>query len=237
LTLKCDLYLGGSNPIIALCILSHYGDHLCQVISKNFQRLKVMEQTRKCYGRTDWQTDGGHSYNPLSAMRKVINNVGLVPSEKAIHIKAQDLFIYFWEYLKTKTLSVLFLTSVTKIVQKTTKKISVKILSNIAYFYVTSTLLKASWRLSCFTVEDLNMFPSVHYFIILTLSGHLLRHFRITKSIRKWNLAYSNKENIKQICKIKKSKSYVHPDSNPVLVTFSRGLFHMIYWYLLMMRK
>lgn len=57
------------------------------------------------------------------------------------------------------------------------------------------------------------MFPSVHYFIILTPSGHLLRQIRITKSIRKWNLAYSNKENSKIVCKIKKSKSYVHPDS------------------------
>jgi hypothetical protein len=57
------------------------------------------------------------------------------------------------------------------------------------------------------------MFPSVHYFIILTPSGHLLRQVRITKSIRKWNLAYSNKENIKIVCKIKKSKSYVYPDS------------------------
>jgi hypothetical protein len=51
--------------------------------------------------RTDGLTDGVHSYNPLSTTRKAINNVGLVPSEKAIHIKAQDLFIYFWEYLKT----------------------------------------------------------------------------------------------------------------------------------------
>jgi hypothetical protein len=58
-----------------------------------------------------------------------------------------------------------------------------------------------------------NMFSTVHYFIILTPSGHLLRQIRITKYVRKWNLAYSNKENSKIDCKIKKSKSYVHPDS------------------------
>jgi hypothetical protein len=100
LTLKCDLDIGDSNPIIALCILSHYGDHLCQVISKFFQGLKSYGADTKVL-RTDGRTDRGHSYNPLSATRKVINNVGLVPSEKAIHVKAQDLFIYFWEYLKT----------------------------------------------------------------------------------------------------------------------------------------
>jgi hypothetical protein len=65
----------------------------------------------------------------------------------------------------------------------------------------------------CFTVEDLNMFPSVHYFIILTPSDHLLRQIRIAKSIRKCNLAYSNKSNIKIVCKIKKSESYVQLDS------------------------
>jgi hypothetical protein len=46
------------------------------------------------------------------------------------------------------------------------------------------------WRLSCFTKANQN--------------------YKIYKN---WNLAYSNKENIKILCKIKKSKSYVHPDS------------------------
>jgi hypothetical protein len=94
--------------------LSHYGDHLCQVISKTFQGLKSYGADTKVL-QTDELTDGGHSYNPLTATRKVLNNVGLVPSEKAIHIKAQNLFIYFWKYLKTNALSVLFLTSVTEI--------------------------------------------------------------------------------------------------------------------------
>jgi hypothetical protein len=90
--------------------MSHCGDHLCQVISKFFQGFKSYGADTKVL-RTDELTDRGHSYHPLSATRKVINNVGSVPSEKAIHIKAQVFFIYFWEYLKTKALSVLFLTS------------------------------------------------------------------------------------------------------------------------------
>jgi hypothetical protein len=47
--------VGGSNQIIALCTSSHYGDHLCQVISKHFQQLKVMERTWKCYGQTSYR--------------------------------------------------------------------------------------------------------------------------------------------------------------------------------------
>jgi hypothetical protein len=42
-----DLDIGGSNPITGLCTTSHNGYHLRQVISKDFQSLKVMEQTGK----------------------------------------------------------------------------------------------------------------------------------------------------------------------------------------------
>jgi hypothetical protein len=62
LTLKCDLDLGGSNPIIALCILSYYVDHLCQVISKDFQGLKSYGADNKVLW-TNGLTDGVHSYN------------------------------------------------------------------------------------------------------------------------------------------------------------------------------
>jgi hypothetical protein len=67
---------------------------------KKFQGLKSYGADTKVLWM-DKQTDEVHSYNPITATRKAINNVGLVPSLKAIHIKAQDLFIYFWEYLKT----------------------------------------------------------------------------------------------------------------------------------------
>jgi hypothetical protein len=59
-TFKCDLDLDGSNPIIVLCTSSYNGDHLsclCQVTLKIFSGFKVMERTRKCYGRTDRQTE------------------------------------------------------------------------------------------------------------------------------------------------------------------------------------
>jgi hypothetical protein len=42
LTFTCDLDLGGSNQIIALCTSSHYGDYLCQVILKKFSSVKGM---------------------------------------------------------------------------------------------------------------------------------------------------------------------------------------------------
>jgi hypothetical protein len=47
LTFKCDLDLGGSNPVFALCTCSYNGEHLCQVILKEINSgLKVMERTR-----------------------------------------------------------------------------------------------------------------------------------------------------------------------------------------------
>ena len=48
-----------------------------------------MERKRKCYvrtdGRTDWRTGKGHSYNPLSALRRGINDhrLGVVISGPA----------------------------------------------------------------------------------------------------------------------------------------------------------
>jgi hypothetical protein len=41
---KCDLYLGGRNSIISLLTSSHYGDHLCKVISKLYIDFKVKER-------------------------------------------------------------------------------------------------------------------------------------------------------------------------------------------------
>jgi hypothetical protein len=43
LVFRCDLGLRSISPTIALCTLSYNGDHLCQVISKIFSGLKVME--------------------------------------------------------------------------------------------------------------------------------------------------------------------------------------------------
>ena len=71
--------LGDRDLIVALCTSPHNGDYLCEVILKTFQLLflKIMEQTQKYYGQTDGRTDrwtdGGHSYNPLPALQKVIN--------------------------------------------------------------------------------------------------------------------------------------------------------------------
>jgi hypothetical protein len=45
---RCDLDLGGSNPIAVLCTSSHDGDHLCKVISKFLQRFKSNEVDTKC---------------------------------------------------------------------------------------------------------------------------------------------------------------------------------------------
>jgi hypothetical protein len=65
-------------------IMTHYDDHLCQVICKNIQRFKSYgADTSVTDGRTDGRTDGktdiltvgGHSYNPLFATRKVTNKL------------------------------------------------------------------------------------------------------------------------------------------------------------------
>jgi hypothetical protein len=43
-----NLDLLNSNKIIALCSSSHYGDHLCQVISKTSERFKSYGADMKC---------------------------------------------------------------------------------------------------------------------------------------------------------------------------------------------
>ena len=40
LNLKCDLDLGGSDLIVALCTSSHNGYYLCQVILNTFKQFK-----------------------------------------------------------------------------------------------------------------------------------------------------------------------------------------------------
>lgn len=55
-TFECDLDRGGSNPINALWISSHNGNHLCHVISKDFLRFKSNRANKKML-RTDRRTN------------------------------------------------------------------------------------------------------------------------------------------------------------------------------------
>lgn len=63
LTFKCDLDHGRSDLDAALCTLSHYGDHLCQVMFKTFQFKTYETDTRML--RTDEQTGGQTKVIPI----------------------------------------------------------------------------------------------------------------------------------------------------------------------------